>query len=500
MDQIAQEKIGEIKQINYGAFLYFVLFSAVIYFINNNWFYAVCFAILLTNCLGCLCENKLAKSLGYFVSVMIGFFWITFNQLLCEKIFQAIRREIYYKQTEEFAIKCFSYKMGAEIPVVNAIVFSIGLVIFTVLIQKFVSQLPASWKLSKRLQLIVVFSVNFARLLLSAIVFSAIAYWGLEKIQFSASWIVWGILLLPWFFCYKTWKDSEKNVNEFNSENNSADGNKVISAITIPNLTLADVAGMNDVKEEIYQRMILPLKKPDTAKKYGVEAGGGMLLYGPPGTGKTYFAKAVAGELKVPFYAITAADIFSKYVGESEQNVRNIFQELRKNKLSVLFIDELESIFRSRADDIHETTRKIILVLLQELDGISSNNSGMLLIGATNAPHLIDEAFLRAGRFDVKIFVGLPDAEARKQIIEANFSDLKLPFEEGLIDALVECTEDFSGADLKGLVQKVKRKAFATNAKICDCALVQDCLSDVYPSSNVDLMSAIRQWEALFKD
>ena len=133
-----------------------------------------------------------------------------------------------------------------------------------------------------------------------------------------------------------------------------------------------------------------------------------MLLYGPPGTGKTYFAKAVAGELKVPFYAITAADIFSKYVGESEQNVRNIFQELRKNKLSVLFIDELESIFRSRADDIHETTRKIISVLLQELDGISSNNSGMLLIGATNAPHLIDEAFLRAGRFDVKIFVFLP--------------------------------------------------------------------------------------------
>ena len=498
-DELSQ-KTSEVKVIHCGRVLYFTLFATAIYLLSKNWIYAICFAVLLTGVLGQLCENNLRKCLGYVITIPFALFWISFNQLFCSKIIKTIQTDTSAMQLKDLNV-FLTYGIADSMSVLSAIIFCIVLVIAAVTIQQLTSQLPEKWKLPVRYQTWIVFCVNFLRLLLLSVICSIIVSFVFEKIQFSASWIVWTILLFPWLFCYKIWQNTVKNIKEYNSGSDCSDKeNKKISAIQIPDITLSDVAGMKNVKDEIYQRMILPLKNPAGAKKYGVNMGGGVLLYGPPGTGKTFFAKAVAGELKIPFYAITAADIFSKYVGESEKNIRDIFQELRKNKLSVLFIDELEAIFRSRSADIHETTRKIISILLQELDGIASNNSGMLLIGATNAPHLIDEAFLRTGRFDAKIFVGLPDVAARKQIIESNFADLRLPFEDGLIDALAECTENFSGADLKGFTQKVKLKAFSSNAKICDYALFQECLSGIYPASNTDLMSNIRQWETKFNN
>ncbi len=169
-----------------------------------------------------------------------------------------------------------------------------------------------------------------------------------------------------------------------------------------PSVRLDDVAGMEDVKRQIRLRMIEPLQHPEEAKKHGLKIGGGILLYGPPGTGKTFIAKALAGELDLPFYTITAADIFGKYVGQSEKNIRTLFEETRKNPLSVVFIDELETIFRKRTGDIHETTQKVISVILQELDGVKDGKNPFLLLGVTNAPWMIDEAFMRTGRFDVK--------------------------------------------------------------------------------------------------
>ncbi|MBQ3122265.1 MAG: AAA family ATPase, partial [Bacteroidaceae bacterium] len=107
-------------------------------------------------------------------------------------------------------------------------------------------------------------------------------------------------------------------------------------------------------------------------------------LYGPPGTGKTFLARAVAGELNLPFYMITSADVFGRYVGDSEKNILRIFQEARKHKLSVIFIDEMETIFRKRTDDIHEVTQKVISVILQEMDGVVKHKNPILLLGATN--------------------------------------------------------------------------------------------------------------------
>ena len=236
-----------------------------------------------------------------------------------------------------------------------------------------------------------------------------------------------------------------------------------IQAIERPKFRLDDVAGMEDVKDQIRLRMIEPLKRPEEAKKHGLSVGGGILLYGPPGTGKTFIAKAVAGELGLPFYPITAADVFSKFVGDSEGNIRAIFAEARKNPLSVLFFDELESIFQKNTGDtgIHETGKKVISILLQELSGIDSdNNNPILLMGATNRPWMVDEAFLRSGRFDVKAYVGLPDYAARKKIIENSVKTVEYPVDQEAIEYLTEATEGFCGADISGLFESVRQAAF----------------------------------------
>ena len=262
-----------------------------------------------------------------------------------------------------------------------------------------------------------------------------------------------------------------------------------------PDVRLDDVAGMQKVKDQIRLRLIEPLKRADAAKKHGLKVGGGILLYGPPGTGKTFIAKAVAGELDLPFYAITSADVFGKYVGESENNIRDLFREARKNPLSVIFIDELETIFRKRTESMHETTQKVITVILQELDGINDRQNPILLLGATNTPWMIDEAFLRTGRFDVMAYVGLPDADARKKIVTNSFKDVAFPVEPEAIDFLVASTDGYSGADLKGIAQKVKQLAFDKNATIYAKALFEEALKDSAPSCNAETMAKIEAWE-----
>ena len=263
-----------------------------------------------------------------------------------------------------------------------------------------------------------------------------------------------------------------------------------------PETKLSDVAGMAEVKEQIRLRLIEPVLHPGQAKKYGLKVGGGVLLYGPPGTGKTFLARAVAGELNLPFYMITAADIFGKYVGESEKNIRNLFQEARKNPLSVIFVDELETIFSKRTDNIHETTQKVISYILQELDGVDQKKNPILLLGATNTPWKIDEAFLRPGRFDILAFVDLPDPPARMQILRSAFKQSSLAHEDGLLQYITENTEGWSGADLNGLFSKMSQKAFQTKAGAFTKMLAYETMLKNPPAANQELLRQIRQWEA----
>ena len=262
-----------------------------------------------------------------------------------------------------------------------------------------------------------------------------------------------------------------------------------------PDVKLDDVAGMQNVKDQIRLRLIEPLKTPEEAKKHGLKVGGGILLYGPPGTGKTFLAKAVAGELNLPFYSITSADVFGKYVGESENNIRNLFREARQNPLSVIFIDELETIFRKRTESVHETTQKVITVILQELDGINDKQNPIMLLGATNTPWMIDEAFLRTGRFDILAYVGLPDAEARKKIIRNSFKDVQYPVAEDAVEYLTEHSHGLSGADLKGVAQKIKQTAFDRRLSSYSKELFAECLKGVTPSCSAEITRNIELWE-----
>lgn len=295
-----------------------------------------------------------------------------------------------------------------------------------------------------------------------------------------------GALWLPAFF------KMQKSVFSTPEATEKSDGN----APKFSNSTtkLADVAGMNDVKEQIRLRLIEPLKNPAYAAKYGLKPGGGVLLFGPPGTGKTFLARAVAGELDLPFYMVTSADIYGKYVGESEKNIKDLFENIRKNPLSVLFIDELETIFSKRTDSIHETTRKVISIVLQELDGVDQSKNPILLLGATNTPWLVDEAFLRPGRFDILAFVDLPDQMAREQILHQELRAGTLPMENGFIRYVAENTDKYSGADLKGLVVKLRQKAFDMRAASYTMQMAYEVLLKTTPSPNAEIIAKNLEW------
>jgi len=270
-----------------------------------------------------------------------------------------------------------------------------------------------------------------------------------------------------------------------------------VKLATRPNVRLADVMGMEAAKEQIRLRLIEPVRNAAQARLYGLKVGGGVLLYGPPGTGKTLLARAVAGELGVPFYMVTAADVFGKYVGESEGNMRRLFAEIRRNKLSVVFIDELETLFPSRTADVHETTRKVISVLLQELDGLDQNKNPILLLGATNVPWMVDEAFLRPGRFDVKVFVGLPDEAARRGILKAAFEKGGIPRESRLEDYMAAQTRNYSGADLGGVMDRLRQLAYAQRARYYSRALADAAIASVSPTATGAILDQIRDWEAV---
>ena len=271
-------------------------------------------------------------------------------------------------------------------------------------------------------------------------------------------------------------------------------GNGIRIAVR-PTVKLADVAGMEDVKEQVRMRLIEPMRNATLAEHYGIKVGGGIMLYGPPGTGKTFLAKAVAGELSLPFFAVTGADIFGKYIGESEKNVRRLFREIRKNDLSVVFIDELETIFPKRTADVHESTRKVISLLLQELDGFDGMRNPMLLLGATNVPWMVDEAFLRPGRFDIRVYVGPPDYDARKQMLQTAFEHGHVPYEEGLVEHLAQRTENFSGADINGLLERMKQTAFRNRFSYYTVEIADEILKSTHSSISPELVAQIKEWE-----
>ncbi|MBK7841158.1 MAG: AAA family ATPase [Candidatus Obscuribacter sp.] len=212
-----------------------------------------------------------------------------------------------------------------------------------------------------------------------------------------------------------------------------------------------DVGGMDAVKEQIRMKIIYPLQHPETFKAYGKKTGGGILLYGPPGCGKTYLARATAGQINARFIPIGLHQVLDMWIGSSERNLHEVFEIARKTNPSVLFFDEVDALAASRSDMKQTYHRHSINQFLNELDGVSTSNEGVLILAATNAPWDIDSAFRRPGRFDRIIFIPPPDTSARASILRIILKGK--PQDNVDFDFIAKKTDKFSGADLKALVE-----------------------------------------------
>ena len=213
-----------------------------------------------------------------------------------------------------------------------------------------------------------------------------------------------------------------------------------------PEVTLADVAGMSDVKERLELGFLGPWRNEELRRAFGHTLRASLLLWGPPGCGKTFIAKALAGELGLYFIHVGLADILDMWIGNSEKNIRDVFAEARRMTPTVLFIDELDALGHKRSQLSSATLRTTINQLLVELDGAQSDNEGVLVLGATNQIWDVDPALLRPGRFDRQVIVLPPDEAARRAILAHHLR--KTPCATLDLDGLARRSDGLSGADL----------------------------------------------------
>lgn len=226
-----------------------------------------------------------------------------------------------------------------------------------------------------------------------------------------------------------------------------------------PDVRFADVAGLEDVKEQIRLKLIYPFSHPDKAQRYGICSGGGILLYGPPGTGKTLIARATAGELDASFFVAKPSDLMSKWVGEAEQNVNRLFEAARACARAVIFLDEVEAMLPKRRESNSTVMQRVVPQFLAELEGFGGKASNLLFVGATNEPWSLDPAAMRPGRFDEKIYVPLPDPVARRRILDLNLAGRPLDADVDLA-LLTERLAGYSGADVVQVCLRASTVAF----------------------------------------
>ncbi|KAG6865885.1 hypothetical protein C0991_010966 [Blastosporella zonata] len=250
-----------------------------------------------------------------------------------------------------------------------------------------------------------------------------------------------------------------------------------IGAPKIPNVTWDDVGGLAHVKSDILDTIQLPLEHPELFSG-GLKKRSGILLYGPPGTGKTLLAKAVATSCSLNFFSVKGPELLNMYIGESEANVRRVFQRARDAKPCVIFFDELDSVAPKRGNqgDSGGVMDRIVSQLLAELDGMSGGKgaSDVFVIGATNRPDLLDPALLRPGRFDRMLYLGVSDThEAQQNILEALTRKYRLAPDLNLRDVAEQCPFNYTGADFYALCSDAMLNAMSRKAKDIDDKIAQ---------------------------
>ena len=218
----------------------------------------------------------------------------------------------------------------------------------------------------------------------------------------------------------------------------------------MPNVSWDDVAGLENAKRALKEAVILPIQYPQLFEGKR-QPWKGILLYGPPGTGKSYLAKAAATETKGRFFSVSAANIVSKFMGESERLIKALFELARKNKPAVIFIDEIDSVLSARSEGENEATRRLKTEFLIQMQGVGKDDKGILVLGATNIPWGLDPAVRR--RFQKKIYISLPEAKARKAMFKLNLGDTYNDLTDEQYEILGNLTEGYSGSDIYNLTQ-----------------------------------------------
>ena len=271
--------------------------------------------------------------------------------------------------------------------------------------------------------------------------------------------------------------------------------------IEMPNITYADIGGLAGVKQELIEAVEWPLKHKEAFARLGIKPPKGILLYGPPGTGKTLLAKAVAKESEANFISVKGPELLSKWVGESEKAVRKVFEKARQTSPCVVFFDEIDSLapHRSASTGDSNVTERVVNQLLTELDGMQELND-VVVIAATNRPDMVDSALLRPGRFDRILLVPVPDKVTRKQIFEVHLKGMKIA--KGVdVDALVEKTEGYAGADIAAVCREAGMLALRENIKAKEVGMeyLLAALLKVRPSVNKQIEAAYKEFEEGFR-
>jgi len=270
--------------------------------------------------------------------------------------------------------------------------------------------------------------------------------------------------------------------------------------VETPDVSWSDIGGLEEVKDKLKEAVEWPLKKPEVFKRMGIRPPRGILLYGPPGTGKTLLAKAIAKESEANFILVNGPSLLSKWVGESEKAVRQVFHKARQTAPTIIFFDEIDALVPRRAGTSNDgrTGERLVNQMLTEMDGLESLND-VVIIAATNRPDIVDPALLRQGRFDRIILTTVPDEEGRKTIFKIYLEKMSIDTDVN-IKTLASITQGYVGADIQGVCREAAMLALRENINADKVTMkhFEDALQVVHPSVDKEIEETYEKLDEYF--